>query len=109
MQFVDTASNKIEYMYGGFGFANRFSLLVKKLYITSTDSIQSLSYSANFNNVTLRKSIMFGNDDVHIAFNVLLKNTGQSMIRDFYCKRYLLLFDTFHAISCFINFPHLYL
>jgi len=109
MQFVDTASNKIEYMYGGFGFANRFSLLVKKLYITSTDAIQSLSYSANFNNVTLRKSIMFGNDDVHIAFNVLLKNTGQSMIRDFYCKRYLLLFDTFHAISCFINFPHLYL
>jgi hypothetical protein len=86
MQFVDTANNQQEYMYGGFGFSNMFYLSVKKLYITSTDSIQSLSYTANFNNVTLRKSLMFGNDDVHISFNVLLKNTGQSEIRDFYCK-----------------------
>jgi hypothetical protein len=86
MQYVDTANNLQEYMYGGFGFPQLFDLSVKKLYVTSTDSIQSVSFSANFNNVTLRKSLMFGNDDVHIAFNVVLKNIGQTEIIDFYCK-----------------------
>ena len=89
MQYVDTATNQQEYMYGGFGSSLIFDLWVKKLYITSTDSIQSVSFSANFNNVTLRKSLMFGIDDVHIVFNVLLKNTGQSEITDFYCKKIL--------------------
>jgi hypothetical protein len=89
MQYVDTANNQQENMYGGFGFSQLFDLSVKKLYVTSTDSIQSVSFSANFNNVTLRKSLMFGNDDVHITFNVVLKNIGQTEIRDFYCKRNL--------------------
>ena len=86
MQYLDTANFQQQYMYGGFGSSNRFDLSVKKLYVTSTDSIQSVSFSANFNKVTLRKSLMFGNDDVHITFNVLLKNIGQDEIRDFYCK-----------------------
>ena len=53
IQYVDTANNLQEYMYGGFGFPQLFDLSVKKLYVTSTDSIQSVSFSANFNNVTL--------------------------------------------------------
>lgn len=102
MQYVDTANFQQEYMYGGFGFSQIFDLSVKKLYVTSTDSIQSVSFSANFNNVTLRKSLMFGNDDVHIAFNVLLKNIGQDEIRDFYCKSKLTFIHfNFHMLLMF--------
>lgn len=87
-EYFDTSSDTTMYMYGGLALFHIFDLNMTKMYVTSTDSFQSVSLSHTFGTVSIRQSIMLGNDDLHMTINSVIKNTGSSEIRDFYCMKY---------------------
>lgn len=74
------------------GLMNRADITPTKILVTSTDTVQSISWVGTYNDeLEIRKITKFNSDQLFFTTAVTIKNTGDSELTDIYCKLLLLL------------------